>query len=399
MDMGRRWTRHTRGGYSREAYGRIEPKSFSGISFVHPVCGLLLLFLLATPRANAQPADIDDATWTKTYPPHMNNAVPGYEEPEPTLSGIVVDRDGSPVPGADVFITGSIPPSMDGNRFRHRNHISPTTVARTGPAGEFFYPPSPEKKVVYAMANAGCYLQSGIHLDGAPLKIVLEPWSQVRVVRGEDAQPWDAFRTAYLWNTQDPEEGGILGLARHYEGEREDDTYSFVQVIPGRYTVECRKAQRTGTSHHVAVNVAPGEVLTVVVGGDGRPVLGRMAVPEVISESVDWSRSAAILHPIERPAVDAAPEKSDARTVRPAPAVYATCPDDRRTFRLEDVAPGRYTLTIRLPQVRVGGAPPGYDVLGEVKTRVDVPVLAGNGGAEVFDLGELLVKPVGGEAP
>ena len=133
------------------------------------------------------------------------------------------------------------------------------------------------------------------------------------------------------------------------------------------------------------VDVAPGQTVLVHIGGRGRPVVGRVvlqAAPGV--RPVDWRQNrpatiekAAGLQPI------AGAPRQGSPPVRP---VRRRGLDKDGRFRIDDVPPGHYELTVTIDAPLGLNRPGPAGELGRVKVPVDVP----KGDDDVpVDLGEI----------
>jgi hypothetical protein len=161
-----------------------------------------------------------------------------------------------------------------------------------------------------------------------------------------------------------------------------------------------------------------GQTLRIVVGGTGRPVIGRLVLPEGETRTVHWDSALGVLTP--RVEVDAkAPEmpaqfrdlppqegmarlqewlKTDAsKAFREASVRYELAYNAAEmeaptytirvaadgSFRIEDVVPARYNLGI---STRTG-------LTGHASQILSMPEVPGGRSDEPLDLGTLTLKP------
>jgi hypothetical protein len=155
-----------------------------------------------------------------------------------------------------------------------------------------------------------------------------------------------------------------------------------------------------------AVEVRPGEVAKVTIGGGGRRVVGRVAVPRGSDLAVDWKSSyRGFSRPIPMIPI---PQglKADERRVwfqtwyHSVPGMarraalndrgmHAVFIEADGTLRVEDVRPGTYELSIQaMPPGRKGAA------IGIAKAVVVVPEIDDGDLAKPLDIGTIELRPV-----
>jgi hypothetical protein len=315
-----------------------------------------------------------------------------FNGPTVPFTGVVVDAKGTPVPRVAVHVAdGPSFLSMDGNEFPRRLSfpVGQIRIAHTGEGGEFSFAIAPGNATLFASTEAGCALLADQHTDNSPLLVTLQPWAEVRTKFAGPAGPSPMTgRAVYLWADQSVE-GATRMIERIYEGTLDDDAaFTFARVIPGLYRIDRRKGALTGTGLYSKTLVRPGETLEIVIGGDGRPVVGRIQVPEAVAVQVDWPLSVVRLHAVScdgnstEKAGGEQEEGVEAGTSRAEVAIpdtYHTCLSEGRDFRLEDVKSGTYRLTIQL--LKQGAkAPSGRPVfVDELKREIVVgPFTDGN---------------------
>lgn len=181
---------------------------------------------------------------------------------------------------------------------------------------------------------------------------------------------------------------------------RTDDQGKFVItfVPPGEQRIARLIATGPGRNMHSAatsVTVRPGAVTSVVVGGTGRTVIGKVRLKE---QPVDWDTVHASLHtrmsdgfkqprsPEEQKAWSASPEAKAARkNYRVYPVLFAK----DGSFSIEEVQPGKYQFDLML----MSSTPPEAMNLSPVKAHsqqdVVVPEAPGKEDLAAADLGTL----------
>lgn len=197
--------------------------------------------------------------------------------------------------------------------------------------------------------------------------------------------------------------------------------FVLARVVPGRRTVGIQVAQAQaangmtmiGWTQRATVEVEAGTTANVVLGGKGRPVIGRVIVPPELADQVDWySGSFEIITHLHLPA-RALPQDwktmtqqqraawSEQDRKRPDVIEYEKEIANRRfypvlvhpdgTFRVDDVAAGQYDLQIH-PQ-----SPPRKDGRASAKRvsaslEFTVPEMPGGRSDQPLDIGNVVLK-------
>jgi hypothetical protein len=172
--------------------------------------------------------------------------------------------------------------------------------------------------------------------------------------------------------------------------------FVFDRVIPGPSEVSRVVITEfgNGSQQHMGcwqepVEVGPGQTVKVKIGGKGRAVIGRVVLKAAPGDHVDWrqNRPATIekargFNPLAR-LFGADPRQNDR---------FAASLDKDGRFRVDDVPPGRYELTVTIDPLATQGRPGLFAELGRVKVPVAVP--EGDDDAPV-DLGEIAAEVKG----
>jgi peroxiredoxin len=150
--------------------------------------------------------------------------------------------------------------------------------------------------------------------------------------------------------------------------------------------------------------VEPGKTATVTIGGTGRPVVGRIAMPEDartratggwtfghLSLSSDWLPLPP--YPQDRMEMEEEWWLQQRATLQkrleemPTPYQVATFqPQPDYSFRIDDVPAGTYMLTVQIYGPASSGQP---DMIGVVHRTIEVPATPDGPSDEPLDLGEL----------
>jgi RNA polymerase sigma factor (sigma-70 family) len=196
------------------------------------------------------------------------------------LTGIVRGPDGRPMAGVDVAISGDGYQAhiKDGRLQSGSGGYYGSLQVRTGPDGRYAFPRRGRRVAVVAVHAAGFAIRSADEV-AVSTDLALAPWARIEgtVKIGTRAAPGE-FLVARL------QEPGLRGEA---VGEaRSDESGRFVldRVAPGRIwlyrRVDNQDRQGWRLSHPLYRDVKPGETVRLQVGGTGRPVVGRLTLPE-----------------------------------------------------------------------------------------------------------------------
>ena len=188
--------------------------------------------------------------------------------------------------------------------------------------------------------------------------------------------------------------------------------FSFDKVPPGR----CHVFRQTllppagFESHDTHVVVKAGAISQVVLGGSGRPVIGKLSLPGV-NQPVRWQTVAIQLtaksdnDPAARPSRDQFSSKQAyiAAADRFWEAVsrkrrFGAFCDSNGSFRLPDVAAGTYQLEINIrdskgESLRPNDSPGPLPQLASLTRKITVPQTPERQTAEPIDLGVLELVP------
>ncbi len=278
--------------------------------------------------------------------------------PSNVLTGVVLRPDGKPAAGAEVALaTPDHPLVFEGGQFRfyHGNGMS---FAMTGPDGRFSFV-APGGPYLLAATSDDGYAEATRDVFAKSGALTLMPWGKIRgearIGRKLAADQIISLisRNRNFWP------GRMHGL---YDIETHTDArgrFVFDRVIPGPYEVARVVVTEigNGTSQHMGcwqepLDVAPGDIVLARIGGKGRPVIGRIKLPDSKVALVDWRRN--------RPATLSKSRSGD--LVRPGAAQdphwldrFAASLDKDGRFRIDDVPPGHYKLTRTDPFGRMVG--------------------------------------------
>jgi hypothetical protein len=194
----------------------------------------------------------------------------------PWIKGMVRAPDGSPVSGAEVVVAvqgGPVPGIYNGRLTKGWRG----DMVRTGPDGRFAFAKPDDGGRIVIVSDRGLAQRTADELAAEPV-VTLEPWGrirgQIRVGTGIGArQIVGAMITEADYRGQPAVPFSARALT-DAEGH-----FLLERVAPGHAMVYRPHWFSNGTllrSHRQGVEVASGRTAEVIVGGTGRPVIGRV---------------------------------------------------------------------------------------------------------------------------
>ena len=283
------------------------------------------------------------------------------------IHGAVVTPEGRPVAQAEVFVGGEgFGPMSSANSATLGKVVVPgqdqRTRTLTDTEGRFSFKPTRLANrliVVHASGSAAVRLAK----QGAQL-VVLQPWGELAGVLRVGA----AVGSSMMVGLQNDDSDAAMPSVPYSNTAVTDSLgrFRFDHLPPGRYLAfritNSRKGstQRAGQSHFVVVEVRPGEVSEVTLGGMGRTVIGRIeTIPSKILPywATELQSLAANQPGLNRPTLT----KMELRDSSSIEAYYsALARFDRQrlkyffvlkpdaSFVIDDVLPGNYVLDLKM---------------------------------------------------
>jgi peroxiredoxin len=295
------------------------------------------------------------------------------------IRGTVLNADGSPARDGFVYLIPAgegleLDPGnvSEGERAR-MIHANIATI------GQFSLPPQKESFLLAALTDAGFAI---VHRRDLPPNnaLHLQPWARVsgtvkigtKVAASLELQ---MQRESAGAGTREDEAGifRLINFTTDSEGR-----FSLPRVMPGHYDiirVVPNGVRRLTFVNMAGLDVAAGRSYDLKIGGDGRPVTGRLVLPP----NVPWMERKAVIEPRLAPG-------------KPRQYGVQIMVDGR--FRADDIGPGDYNLRISIHQ------PPPDDscgwgrLVGEFSRAFTVLPIPGGVSDDPLDLGDLQPAPV-----
>jgi hypothetical protein len=313
-------------------------------------------------------------------------------------TGIVRGPGGRPLAGAEVLLGDrNAHVRLQGGRTATQG-LAASHHVRTDREGRYTFSPRATSAWIVVVHDAGFALRSPAEL-AASTEVNLAPWGRIEGILRIGADPAPGQRvSAYLLNRR------FRGSVSYDSQTDRDGRFVFERVAPGRLTVyrPVRQGEGQTLSNLTHIDVAPGQTVRLQLGGTGRPVVGRLALPAGVAMKHLLSGFARLQS--EPPALplpagsapltdeqwsswwDAFLKTPECEDYFFGEHQYAVIFGPEAMFRIEDVPAGRYVL--KLPFIgNAGEDPPSRRAFARV--AVVVPPIPGGRSDEPLDIGTI----------
>jgi RNA polymerase sigma factor (sigma-70 family) len=348
-----------------------------------------------------------------------------------SLSGVVQSPDGKPVGGVVAMLCTEGPrrvPMQSGPRNggymkvpgQFDLALSSGQHVETDAQGRFKLQGQAGVKKILVFNAAGFASVSPDQLAASPAVLLL-PWGRVAGVLKIGSQP-GSNQTIGLTLSEMPYDdwcGYSLFLQTRTDAE---GRFSFEGVPPGDFQVSHRLNYRDGQpgpipdSQQTSIHVRAGETTQVTLGGTGWKVIGKLK-PNGGGWLIDWKLDVQWLR--SKPAGPELPKRTDFASSADFLAAQQQWVEDQHSFwasaagqearqhqrryvldfatdgsfKIDDVIPGTYELSIRVsdPKAPVPGTPAGslYKTLNSLTKEIVIPEIPAGADGTPYDLGEL----------
>ncbi len=257
--------------------------------------------------------------------------------------------------------------------------------------GTFTVPKLPEAFGLVVLHEAGCLIVSGEKLGNrTPCKLVLVPWARVEGqvrIGGKPAADREVEVT-----TDGPREDALPHVM-HECTARTDDQGGFVfqRVLPGEGRIGYRPGppvHHIPLSHLSEIALPAGKTKRVTLGGRGRPVIGRIVLPDdVDARRLVWNTLHNQVNPALRP--NSSEQLMLGMDPEQVPRGILVAIERDGRFRAEDVPAGRYVLKVNVHRRRSRRPLLMGEEVGTVRHRLRVDRIPGGRSDEPLDLGDI----------
>ncbi len=312
--------------------------------------------------------------------------------PSNLLTGVVLRPDGTPASGVEVALaTRDHPLVFESGQFRF-SHATGMSFAKTGPDGRFSLERRDAPYLLAATGDDG-YARATSAVFEKSKTLGMVRWGKVR---GEARIGRKLAADQLISFTRDDRNSWPGRVEPAYSIQTRTDErgrFVFDRVIPGPSEVARVVVTEMGNGQSLhfpcwqeRLDVAPGDIVLARIGGKGRSLIGRIKLPDSKVALVDWRRNRpATLSKLRPGAVVPPGAAQDPHWLDR----FAASLDKDGRFCIDDIPPGRYTLTVPVDPLRTPDARGLARELGNVMISVHVP----EGDEEVpIDLGEIEAK-------
>ena len=338
------------------------------------------------------------------------------------LEGIVVAPDGSPASKTELVVLEPSHSAYMDEPGKFRRSSSYYDVMISDSQGRFELTSKTNADFVLAAHPTHGFAQIAMADFKKTNRITLQPWGQVKgVLRvGDKVEPehYVAVHTHYV--SDGYARRSSMPLYLYYKQKPEaDGQFVFDAVPPGERTVQLRYMwgdRDTGPyrlSHDVHVNVEPGKTNDVVIGGDGRMLIGKLQLTGASDVNIDGRRGTfrlvslpgplpsdipppLIIPPSSTPQERQRLTQAHMEKIRESARnrvlaqqynrrTFFVLFDSENNFKVPNVPPGKYSLELSPYDPRAPSTT--SRTLGNVNQTVTIPE-----GTKPFDMGVVEMK-------
>jgi peroxiredoxin len=323
------------------------------------------------------------------------------------ISGILLQPDGKRAAGADAALREWDMISIKNGRIDTVWTSMPEIhLTRAGADGHFELPPREGKVMVFAVHDSGWgeWVRDGQGAAAAPM--TLRPWSTVEGTLVEAGKPsaGSTIRLEPMLSGSMPANRSEYSARSFFDYETTTDAqghFVFERVIDGT-------SQMTAERFTVSLDLKPGEHRVLQLGGMGRPIIGKVVIPDDLKGKVEMPSSGylsavrptfiplagfdALADDQKQKLRDEFKQSAIYRTYIERPTTYAVTVKPDGTFRAEDVIAGDYMLGISI----LGSEPDSRGViplLATARMMITVPEIPGGRSDEPLDVSNAEFEP------
>jgi thiol-disulfide isomerase/thioredoxin len=318
--------------------------------------------------------------------------------------GRVVSADGAPQAGVQVVLcTAGAGAYLRNGRIEKDQSAA---IQETDAEGNFSltYEDGPWE-LIFVSDGGFKRIKEADFTDG--MDVALDAWAQVEGTLLIGGGPKAGEQIAVYFN--DPWSPDMPQITMSYQATTDAAGHFSVDRVPPREThIAWAMSRENGSaySHSEVLELAPGGTAEAIIGGTGRPVVGKFALAEGADREVVFgtgSYNITVKQDPPKPPEDLkTPEESQAwyaawqqseegKAWRKNNRTYALAVEKDGSFRAEDIPPGEYIVRANVYDPPKGAQCGWGDPVGDASKEVTLPEMAEEYSAEAFDVGTLTV--------
>ena len=310
--------------------------------------------------------------------------------------GIIKLPDGTPVAGAKVILGTSSQPLFIENGRNIQTSFSP--FVETNAEGRFSFPPRTERYLLVVLHDRGCAEVSDKQLETSSL-ITLQPWGRMEGTLRIGSRPGNNENVA-IWAESSSRTSGEPRAFYQWETTTDSNGHFALERLKAGSVKVGRRIKtsdrRASSSYGASVEVKSGETAEVSIGGTGRPIIGRVALPADYNQPVDWSDAEASIrtkneNTIKEDLLRLYQLLFSEQAVGKNFCSYAVIIGPDGSFRAEDVPEGEYEISISLyePLPAKSGV---SESIASLHKELKIAAMPGGRSDEPLDVGTLVLK-------
>ena len=268
-------------------------------------------------------------------------------------------------------------------------------VVKTRADGRFTLPPGEPPYTIVVVHDRGHAELTVKARPAVPPQLTIEPWGRVEGTLRIGRQPAPGQKLCLAHESRRDPAGVVYRSGFATTGA--EGRFEFNRVVPGEVRIsrliewKDRDIGSPGGSPSAVVHVAPAATVRLTLGGTGRPVVGKAALPAGFAARANWLFGFCYL--IRRPLATGPPAPSGAGSLRAADTNFTFKVEHDGSFRIEDVEAGSYDLVIEVNKRPRDSGGLGHEVLATCRREVVVPVMPEGRSDEPLQLGESRYGP------
>lgn len=338
-----------------------------------------------------------------------------------SLAGVIRAPDGKPLAGADVVLC--LPPNglyIIGGQLQQRHDHA---VVVSDDAGNYKLPPQTGAYSLVVLHDSG-YAQATSEQLAKSADVTVEPWGKVTGVLRAGATPKaGAMMTVSHIDGAPAADPAAPRVYHDLQAMTDKDgrfTFNRVPAGPASVSLQVKLNERmTSYSNTQQIEVTPGKTTEVNIGGQGRPIVGRVNVPPDLAAKIDWpAGQSSFFTKIASPPLPAGWQTMEPAAREKWMTQFKQSPEGRAyeqqlaarrsftmkvgsdgKFRTDDVPAGVYQVIVVLNGVSHNELRMGGQALATATTQFTVPEIPGGRSDEPLDIGVIETKPVQPIAP